>query len=142
MKNAPIVPAPVVRFWLLALFWIAVLFGFSAVPGSAYPQVDIPHADKVVHVCLYTPLGYLFGKALLAIAANRVSRAGRWLARVPALQTAVAVLLTIAYGVTDEIHQIFVPRRSSDWHDVVADGIGGVIGAILARRLFRDGAAD
>lgn len=38
----------------------------------------------------------------------------------------------ILYGVFDEIHQMMVPGRSSEIHDVLVDGIGVLIGAAIA----------
>jgi VanZ family protein len=32
-----------------------------------------------------------------------------------------ALLTTAAYGISDEVHQAFVPRRHSNWYDVVID---------------------
>lgn len=41
----------------------------------------------------------------------------------------LAVIITLLYGISDEIHQSFVPNRTYDIHDIVADGIGGLAGA-------------
>jgi VanZ family protein len=39
------------------------------------------------------------------------------------------------YGVSDELHQLFVPGRNCDWHDVVADAAGSLLGAALGSAL-------
>ena len=40
---------------------------------------------------------------------------------------AVTIWLTLGaaifFGITDEIHQSFVPFRNCDWHDLIADGL-------------------
>ena len=36
--------------------------------------------------------------------------------------------LALAYGCTDEYHQLFVEGRSCDAMDLIADSIGGLIG--------------
>ena len=42
-----------------------------------------------------------------------------------------AVLLSLAYGMTDEYHQTFVANRTSDWHDLRNDGIGAAIAVLI-----------
>jgi VanZ family protein len=43
----------------------------------------------------------------------------------------VAVLASLLYGAGDEFHQSFVPGRSVSPFDVMADTLGGLIGAWL-----------
>ncbi|MFQ6041599.1 MAG: VanZ family protein, partial [Candidatus Poribacteria bacterium] len=45
------------------------------------------------------------------------------------------VLSTIIFGLTDEIHQAFVPGRSSNIFDWIFDSLGAVAG-VLALRLW------
>jgi VanZ family protein len=47
-----------------------------------------------------------------------------------------AILIAILYGVTDEIHQRFVPPRQMDPMDLGADALGATLaaGALYARR--------
>lgn len=47
-----------------------------------------------------------------------------------------AVCIASAYGVTDELHQIFVPTRSCDPADWVVDTVAALVGALLARALI------
>ena len=42
---------------------------------------------------------------------------------------AAAVILAALYGLSDEIHQAFVPGRMADPWDWMADGFGAAIGA-------------
>ena len=42
---------------------------------------------------------------------------------------ALAAALAAVYGVSDELHQSFVPGRTADGADVVADAVGAVLGA-------------
>ncbi|MDP2947819.1 MAG: VanZ family protein [Nanoarchaeota archaeon] len=43
----------------------------------------------------------------------------------------VVVIITIIYGITDEIHQLFVPGRVSDMTDVLTDAAGVVLAGII-----------
>lgn len=106
------------RGWLLAAAQAALIFGLSSRPGDEFPEVSLPGADKVVHFALYAPLG---GALCLALGG------AAW----PAAAGAAL------YGVSDEVHQMFVPRRTPDVGDVAADALGGLAGALAVRRWRR-----
>jgi VanZ family protein len=105
------------RRWAPAIVWAAFIFVCSSLPGTTYPSTDLPNADKLVHIVLYGVLGALAVRGL----GGRGVRV--WLGA-----AAVAAL----YGVTDELHQLFIPFRSADVEDAVADAAGALLGAALA----------
>jgi VanZ family protein len=45
--------------------------------------------------------------------------------------------LALGFGVSDEFHQAFVPGRSVEILDGVADLVGGFLGAVLSERRAR-----
>lgn len=47
----------------------------------------------------------------------------------------LSILLTMLYGVFDEIHQIFTPFRSASYFDMLVDSIGALIGGLIAWKL-------
>jgi VanZ family protein len=124
-KNLHVGSGDWVRAWGPVLVWAATIFVLSALPGSAYPRTDLPNADKLVHVLIYGTLGALCSRALLR---------GRQELRLPSGLSLVAAAAALAalYGVSDEIHQLFVVGRSADWRDVAADAAGGLLGSGLA----------
>jgi VanZ family protein len=97
---------------MAAIFWASSRTDLAP-PGGL--------SDKPTHSLGYALLGVLFTRALAGGLPKRIS-----------LGVALAaVALTTAYGITDEIHQMFVPGRFADVNDVVADAIGGALGAAL-----------
>lgn len=70
----------------------------------------------VSHIFVYAVLAFLIARAL------GFSRFLSW----ETLSLAFAV--TILYGVSDEIHQIFVSNRGFQWYDILMDGLGALIG--------------
>ncbi|MCB9247515.1 MAG: VanZ family protein [Ignavibacteriales bacterium] len=42
-------------------------------------------------------------------------------------------IICTAYGLIDEIHQIFVPNRSAEFLDWVADLSGAILGVLIVR---------
>ena len=84
----------------------------------------VPYVDKLAHAAVFGVLGLLFIRAWLEGEVGVVN------ARV----VGFAVLFTALYGITDEIHQMFVPGRSPAVGDVIADALGAaVFGAALCK---------
>jgi VanZ family protein len=107
--------------WLPVILWAGVIFALSSIPGTRLPTIDLPQSDKVVHALLYGVLGGLLGRAF-----GRSGAGGR-----PARShLLLAILIATAYGVSDEIHQLWTPQRTADWRDVVADAGGATLGAL------------
>jgi VanZ family protein len=67
---------------------------------------------------------YLILASLYILALNKNTN----LSPLPLLS--IALLLAVAFGVSDEIHQLFVPGRQSDIFDVLTDFIGASIAGI------------
>jgi VanZ family protein len=71
-------------------------------------------------------MGVLFYRTYLAGWPKATKRALIW----------ASVISTALYGLSDEIHQYFVPERSADPFDWMADAVGGALGAVIYQRLF------
>ncbi|MCK9462165.1 MAG: VanZ family protein [Proteobacteria bacterium] len=110
------------RFLIAVLVYAAAIFAVSHVPGRELARLGVHVWDKAAHAAEYVPLGALLMLWL-------TSRFGRGARRTHGRSFAIVVGLVIIYGALDEIHQLFIPGRSSSWSDVAADLLGGVIGA-------------
>jgi VanZ family protein len=89
----------------------------------ASSQPELPYQDQTPD-WLPHGLGYL----VLALLASRALGPGVAVGR-PAAAAVFAFCL--AYGVSDEWHQSFVPGRQADPWDVVKDGVGALGGLAL-----------
>jgi VanZ family protein len=107
------------RAWGPALIWAAVIFALSSLSSGRVPTLP-GQTDKLVHGAVYAILGALCFRA--------ITMTWTWPHR-PAV--AIATLLALLYGITDEIHQTFTPGRTPDWRDALADMIGGLVGALV-----------
>jgi len=76
------------------------------------------YPDKILHMLEYMALALLLARGLN----------DGILKPIPARRLLLAWVLCLAYAMSDEIHQSFVPDRSSDWHDVAADAAGAALG--------------
>jgi len=119
----------VTRVWLWApvVLYAAAIFALSSTAKVPAPPTGL--SDKHVHFIVYGGLCALLVRALAA---------GRW-ARVTARVATWAFVLTTIYGASDEIHQHFVPGRSTDVQDLIADGAGALAaaGLLLAWAIIR-----
>ena len=112
--------------WRLVIVWLALIFALSSIPNNFGATEDTLPVDKVVHVFEFGGLAFLL--TWIGLRARERAHDGRFAAFVGA----GAVVLALAYGVTDELHQRFVPGRDPSWADFGADALGAVTGALAA----------
>ena len=108
-----------VRRWALVGLYLAAIFVLSAQPSAAIPG-SFHGLDKWLHGMAYGLLAAVWCRALAAWPLQ---------GRPTSAIAAVAVLLAALYGISDEVHQAFVPMRTADLWDWIADGIGAGLGA-------------
>lgn len=117
-----------VRYQLPAILWTILIFVLSSIPDLSGPDLGLSWQDKLDHFVFYAIYGFLLYLAV------RFQDRYEWLTRAA---WRVTVIFGVLYGITDEIHQYFVPGRSMDWRDVLADGLGIIAGATVAFYLLR-----
>src|SRR2546423_11710921 len=101
--------------WIPVILWAAIIFLLSSMSAPPMPPMAFPLRDKIGHAVLYAGLAWLVARAL-------------WLhSRSLPKTLALAILLVSAYGASDEFHQQFVPYRTCDVMDWLADTIGAAI---------------
>lgn len=97
--------------YLGAIFYLSSKSNLPSIPGGGW--------DKAAHFCEYALLGILLVRAFR----------GHNLTRGRALM--LAVFVAGAYGLSDELHQMFTPNRFAEVADLVADTLGATTGAVL-----------
>ena len=112
--------------WVPVVVYCVLLFIQSSFPSPSQLS-PFPGADKFQHFGAYALLGMLCMRAF-RVSPIRVS-----------LHTILfySIFLTVLYGISDEIHQLFVAARHADVIDVLADGVGGVSGVYLYFLIYR-----
>jgi VanZ family protein len=115
-----------IRYWIPAIGVASLIFYLSSLPPSDLPSLNFPHADKWAHVFMYTLLSFSLGRALTA------SRRFDPLPELVRRRLLFTVLATLIFGVFDEWRQSFVPGRQVEFADLLADFVGGLLGASLA----------
>lgn len=104
---------------------MAVIFCLSSIPGREIDLPSFPNSDKIMHFLAYSALGWLISL--------RHGLQNRRPSGIDMSGIAVGAL----YGVSDEIHQLFVPFRDFDPADMAADFLGVTAACWAYGRLYR-----
>lgn len=122
------------RYWAPVCGYAGLIFYLSSQP---HPEQDLPSflglfSDKILHAVEYAVLG---GLCYRAFRWGTNESGGLW--AVP-----LAIFLASIYGLSDEVHQMFVPFRDSSWQDWLADAVGATLGTVAMHRVSVPGSAD
>ena len=114
------------RYKTVAISWFIIMCILFFLPGSTLPKeswLDTIHFDKWVHIGLFAILVFLWRGAFNWEVNN---------------YNTVLLFFAFAYGLMIEfIQKNWVPNRSFDLFDVLADMTGGIIGLIVWLRVYR-----
>lgn len=103
----------------LLILWVAITFLLTSLPNPRL-EIPIPYVDKIAHFGFYGVMGFFC--ALWRRESGTSARGA-----------ALEGLAFVAFvGAVDEIHQYWIPGRSMDFFDWLADASGGGIGALLS----------
>lgn len=126
--QSPVI-ATVGRYWVPVWAYAGAMFYLSSLP---HPEQELPSfvqllSDKALHAVEYALLGGLLYRAFRWGPAGVFANRALWL----------AIFAASLYGVSDEVHQIFVPFREPSGMDWLADTVGAAMGAFALHRLQR-----
>jgi VanZ family protein len=102
------------RLWGAVVLYMAAIFYISGLSDPPVPA----GTDKSLHGLAYCGLAIVVLRALVGGLPKRI---GMWVA-------VSAFLITVVYAATDEAHQMFVPGRTADVLDLLADAGGAIVG--------------
>lgn len=113
-------------YWFPIILYCLLIFIRSSYP-SFKNAPELPYIDKMLHFVAYALLGALF---LRAFKTSRIKNNLK-------LMLILSFVLSSLYGISDEIHQYFVPYRDADFMDVLADMLGGIMGVYIYQAMAR-----
>ncbi len=105
------------RAKLIASLWTLLILFLCFIPGQDLPRVNIPLADKWAHMVLF---------GIFTILWHRTVRNGKGYYKLMLMLIAVFIGWLVEY-----VQGHYIPNRSQDNIDTLADGIGGAIGIVL-----------
>ena len=107
-------------YWLPLIIYCLFIFLQSSRPSPEHIP-DFRFLDKFLHVGAYGLLGILFYRAYETLPLKARKN----------LLILFSIGSATLYGISDEIHQYFVPDRDADILDAVANTIGSISGVYL-----------
>ena len=114
-----------VALWGPVVLVTALIYWASSMSDPGAPPGGL--SDKALHVLVYASLGASLIRALSGAVPSRMTLR----------LVLIAALIGTAYGVSDELHQSFVPHRTPEWLDLVADAGGSLAGAAVLATIAR-----
>jgi VanZ family protein len=108
------------RTWRTLLLLLVVAVSYLALTPAPPERLDTGW-DKLNHMLAFTALAF---SAYLGYPAHRGTRL-------------LLLFALLAFGGLIEVLQLFVPGRSSEWGDLLADSIGIACGAVIAAYVLR-----
>ena len=108
------------RYWFPLIIYCTLIFLQSSFP-SIESLLELQYTDKLLHFFAYAVLGAFFLRAYKTLRVkNRLN-----------LLIMLSILSSSLYGISDELHQYFVPYRNAEWMDILADILGSVFGVFI-----------
>jgi VanZ family protein len=117
-RGAPAVAGRWLGLWGPVVAFLGLSFSLSSVPGES---LSLPFSDLLAHFLEFGALGLLLARAFHGGLSRRLLP-GR---------AAGALLAAVVWGVLDEFHQSFVPGRTPDVRDLLADAVGALTACLL-----------
>ena len=113
----------------IAIYWLPLIgYCLFIYIQSSYPSPEqlpsFEFSDKLLHFGAYAVMGILFYRAYRTLAVRH---------NIPLLML-ISMISAALYGISDEIHQSFVPYRNGSFADVIADVFGAICGVYLYHR--------
>jgi VanZ family protein len=114
--------------WLPVCAYTLLIWVLSSQSVTLELLQDVPLQDKGVHFVEYGALGFFMAHAVHM----------SWPTR--RLRFVAAGWLSLGLGLVDELHQVYVPSRSGDSLDLVADALGIAVALaayFVGRKLYQ-----
>ena len=107
-------------YWFPVILYCLAIYIQSDLPSMEHiPSFEF--SDKVLHFLAYFVMGVLFYRAYQTLR----------LKGDPRMLILLSMVSASLYGISDEIHQYYVPFRDASIYDVFANILGAVCGVYL-----------
>ena len=105
--------------WIITIFIAIIIFYVSSLTFAPGPLRGFPWKPIAYHF-----YAFLFLAAFLLISLNRGKIENKKF-------IFIAIIIALVYGVSDEIHQLFVPGRACSFSDFLTDSAGVLLATLI-----------
>ena len=106
--------------WIITILLAISIFYISSQSfEKGVPGPDWPIKSYIYHAGIFFLFSFFF---LISIIKGNIKKKHLF---------AIAILMAIAYGIADELHQLFVPNRDCTIEDALTDSIGILFAGII-----------
>lgn len=109
-----------VKYYLPSYLWALLIFIGSSIT-VVLPPVAGGMTDQLLHIAEFAVFGFLLARSFKNAQSPIFKREF----------IILAIIVSLLYGLSDEFHQTFVPNRGFEMLDLLADFIGGILGACI-----------
>ena len=150
-----------IKPWLPVLLWAAIIFLFSANPDpyrflpagwrSAVPLPTLTNSSaaellgQLMHFLEYAVLSFLLSRMLFITRQAKISNDPNTsriekiiffkISTAQQLNSLIAVVLSMLFAFSDEIHQLYVPGRAFQVIDLFIDFLGVIVGVFVYTKI-------
>jgi len=110
-------------YWGPVVIWMVIIFIGSSHSNVVLSETHDNSIKNLAHIGEYAILAFLIFRALNNREEKGFFSKHTWF---------LALIGAILYGVSDEIHQMFVPTRTAYLGDIFMDGVGAGMGLLFA----------
>lgn len=114
-------------YHIALLLYCILIFILSSIPGETFPKVDFEFSDKIVHLIVYGILFILFFYSL--------KNQSKYV-KLQKYPFEYSLIFAALYEITDELHQYFVPNRSCELADWIADLTGIILMYVIMKVIY------
>lgn len=119
------------RYNLFAFLWVLLILLLGLAPGESMPATDIwdfINFDKAAHFTVFVVLSFLL---IVGFSKQYTFRVLRYRAEL------FAVLTSFVYGLLIEVGQAFIPDRSLEMADLLANCLGALTGWVVFYLIYK-----
>lgn len=103
-------------YYIPSLIWAIIIYNLSTTAPENLPKFDLFSIDKIGHLCFYAALVFL-----LLYPSTKIT--------IPfPFYPLLAIIIAGAYGIALEWVQAYLPNRSYDYADMIANFVGCIVG--------------